>query len=115
MNRFLNVFRSTPKSTPAFRLFRPRLEQLDARLMPTLCSSAISIQHSLGWLSWTERAWYSTDNSTGQVVEFQDTTRHDLGGPRNVRTISASVDPRTGYAEVFVLDDSSALWLCDSS
>jgi hypothetical protein len=105
------------------RPVRLRLEQLDDRIVPSgILSSAISIYHSLGALSYTERDWYTRDISTGQVVEFQGTSQHDLGGPGNIVQVSASVDPHTGFAEVFALQDTSGggtphgpLWMCDSS
>jgi hypothetical protein len=125
MRGFLNWFGRTfaTKPTAAHRphSFHPQLEQLDERLVPSL-SSAISIYHpgSLYSLPWTERDWYTTDQSTGQVVEFQGTTRRNLpGGPSNVSAVSASGDPKTGHAEVFVLAGNdhfrNKLWLCDSS
>src|SRR5262249_8261826 len=54
-----------------------------------------------------------------QVVDFQTSswggpTRLALGGPTNVRAVSASVDPNTGYAEVFVDTWDLKLWRCDS-
>src|SRR5262249_47248210 len=62
---------------------------------------------------------YTIDGNTGQVVEFQGTTRRDLGGPSRVFAVSASIDPNTGSAEVFALSyydwNSGPLWLCDSS
>jgi hypothetical protein len=114
-NRFRRMRKSNPASANRPRSFRPQLEQLDSRLVPTMVSSAISIPHNWGWLNWTERDWYALDNSTLQVVEFQGTSRHNLGGPAGVTAVSASIDPKTGFAEVFVLDSNYALWLCDSS
>lgn len=131
MKRFLNwcVRRRATNSALVHRphLFRPQLEQLDERLVPAAgLSSAISIPHSF-WLnghliSWTERDWYSVDRNTGQLVEFQGTSRVNLGGPTGIRAVSTSVDPRTGYGEVFVsaydhsvgLTEYDNLWLCDS-
>jgi hypothetical protein len=55
-------------------------------------------------------------------VEFQGTSRVNLGGPGSVDQVSASVDPNTGFGEVFALSSSGShslipvgpLWLCDS-
>jgi hypothetical protein len=97
------------------------LEQLDQRLVPstTGSSSAISINHSLGQFSFTERDWFTIDQSTTKVVEFQGTTRHNLGGPTNVLAVSATVDPNTGWGGVFALAGPvvgpHTLWWCDSS
>src|SRR6266851_5364551 len=125
MKRFLNWFRHVPNNSPSSanrpRSFRPQLEQLESRLVPSTLSSAISIQHPSGGLSWTERDWYATDlntgigTRTGQVVQFRGASRRNLGGPNDVSEVSASVDPNTGSAEVFVLDGKLSLWLCDSS
>jgi hypothetical protein len=99
------------------RPYRPQLEQLDERLVPSTLSSAISIQHS----GWTERDWYTIDQSTSQVVEFQGTIRHNLSVPGNLTpfAVSASVDPNSGSGEVFVLAANGgstygSLLLCDS-
>jgi hypothetical protein len=78
-------------------------------------SSAISIQHAY----WTEHDWY-TRADTGQVVQFQGTTRHNLGVLNNVLAVSASYDPYHGGPEVFALNyDWSShqenLWLCDAT
>src|SRR5207237_5668667 len=52
------------------------LEKLEDRLVPST-SSAISIQHpgGLTYTSSTEREWYTVNQATHQVVEFQYTTR----------------------------------------
>jgi hypothetical protein len=126
--RFLNYFRRAQKSNPAStnrpRTFRPQLEQLDERLVPSTISSAISSVH----FGVTEHNWYTTDRATNQVVEFTGTSRlaspsrHNLFGPYNVFAVSASLDPKTGYAEVFALSSApiqraaeGRLWLCDSN
>jgi hypothetical protein len=126
MRRFLNQLRSIPRpkhvSSPPRRACRPQLEQLGERLVPS-ASSAISIYHPLGWLSYTERDWFTVDQSTTQVVEFQGTTRRNLGGPTHVSAVSASVDPNTGYGEVFALAPVTGpfgftyttVWRCDSA
>src|SRR5262249_53889942 len=109
MNRFLNTFRRMLQTRPAAaqrgHTFRPQLEQLDQRLLPSI-SSAISIQHSCG----TERAWYSSEPGTlptDQVLEFKDTTPHPLSHTLGIGGkflgLSASIDPNTGSAEVFAL------------
>lgn len=119
MTRFLNSLRralpTKAGSARRPRPYRPQLEPLDERLVPSTLSSAITIQHS----GWTEQDWYTIDQNTGQVVEFQGTTRHDLGGPVIASSVSASVDPYTGFGEVFALASPigstyGALWLCDS-
>ncbi|HKI34676.1 MAG TPA: hypothetical protein VKA46_22660 [Gemmataceae bacterium] len=124
MKRFLNWPRSARLTNAAAAhrppSVRPQLEQLDDRLVPSTSplSSAISIDHSVYWrglnLSYTDRDWYTVDQSTGRVVEFLGTTRHNLGGPRGVFAVSASVDPATGNGEVFALAGSGVLWKCDS-
>jgi hypothetical protein len=96
------------------------LEQLDDRLVLSSggLSSAISIYHpaTLYTLAWTERAWYTVDQATNQVVEYQGTTRFNLGGPTDLFALSAATDPNTGHAEVFGLGGwTGQLWLCDSA
>jgi hypothetical protein len=119
MMRFFTWFPRPPKTNPVpasrRRTVCPQLEQLEGRLVPSQ-SSAISIYHPMGQYSYTERDWFTVDKNTGHVVEFQGTTRYDLGTPWSGATItevSASVDPNTGFGEVFAVVDS-ALWLCDS-
>lgn len=116
MNWFCRTLGSRPTSARHPRCFRPKLEQLDDRMLLATGSSAISILHSSGGSSWTERDWYTKDMGQHflQAVEFQGTSRRDLGGPWVYR-LSASIDPKTGSAEVFVLDTGYALWLCDST
>jgi hypothetical protein len=123
MKRLLNWFRRTlqtrPATVPRKRSIRPQLEQLDYRIVlnrGSSASSAISIWHWGGGNSWTERDWFALDLSTSQVVEFAGTSRYNLGGPMTT-LIRAAVDPRTGFAEVFVISGNSptgSLWLCDS-
>jgi hypothetical protein len=127
MKRFLNWFSRASRShraPPPRRPFRPQLEPLGDRIVPSssVTSSAISIYHPLGPYSYTERDWFALDLGANQVVEFSGTTRHNLGGPRNVVALAASVDPATGSGEVFALarPDSfppfpQQLWRCDSS
>jgi hypothetical protein len=125
MNRFLNWFTGRRVTRPAFtnrpRPFRPQVEQLDERLVPSGFGSAISIQHNWGLFgNWTERDWFTVDQATGHVVEFSGTSRRDLGGPGYIEALSASVDPNGGFGEVFALrslggyNGVGLLWLCDS-
>jgi hypothetical protein len=141
MKRLLNWFRRTfqtrPVSAHRRQTVRPQLEQLDDRLVLSSwgTGSAISIYHPGSWhsspwggyysLPWTERDWYTIDQTTNQLVEFQGTSRHNLGRPPGVNSfldVSASVDPNTGFGEVFVLASPYAvstrgpnpLWVCDS-
>src|SRR5262249_1335342 len=75
-------------------------------------SSAISIKQSY-WdfktqqlKSWTETDWYTTDRSTGDVIEYQGTSRHMLAMGSTLLQyydLSASIDPHTGSAEAFFL------------
>jgi hypothetical protein len=106
------------------RPFRPQLEPLGARIVPSgaSASSAISIYHPLGPYSYTERDWFAVDLGANQVVEFFGTVRHNLGGPRDVYSLAASIDPTTGSGEVFALTVTYTgpishvqLWRCDSS
>jgi hypothetical protein len=108
---FLDLFRSSNKNTARSAnprgTFRPQLEQLDERLVPSTLSSAISFEANFGWSLRTEHDWYTVDQTNGHVVEFAGTTgaiRYDLGGA-NVFALSASLDPTTGYnsSEVFAL------------
>jgi hypothetical protein len=125
MKRFLNWFSRTPRARPAppsRRPFRPQLERLSDRIVPSgsAASSAISIYHPLGLYSFTERDWFTVDLGANQVVEFSGTVRYNLGGPRNVVQLAASVDPATGFGEVFALAQPDyysplQLWRCDSS
>jgi hypothetical protein len=131
MKRFLTWIgrkqRTSAVSAHRSRTFRPQLEQLDARLVPSTISSAISIYHPGGILRvpWTERDWYTVDQGTGHVLEFKGTKRYDLAGPGKIVALSASVDPNTGTGEVFALSHlnvnsgpftiDAGLWLCDSN
>src|SRR5262249_33026845 len=55
-----------------------RVESLENRLVPS-ASSAISVLHATGQnQTTTEHDWYTVDQSTLQVVEFKETTRHNL-------------------------------------
>jgi hypothetical protein len=102
------------------RKVRLGVETLEDRLVPS-ASSAISVLHAIGYnQTTTEHDWYTVDRSTGQVVEFQETTRHNLpGGPRAF-SVSATVSP-CGCSEVFALQNGALdnstphgpLWLCD--
>jgi hypothetical protein len=133
MKRFLNWLCHTFPThlAPApHRPVRPELEQLDERIVPSSDGggSAISIYHpgswhwiqgKGGWYSppWTEKDWCTIDQSTGQVVEVQGTSRHNLGGPSDVKEVTASVDPNTGFGQVFALAGpyfNETLWRCDS-
>jgi hypothetical protein len=123
--RFLSFFRSAQKSKPASarrsHSFRPQLEQLDERLVPSTLSSAISFPVSQGWILFTERDLYTMDRNTSQAVLFRGTNRYNLGGPSHVFAVSASIDPNTGSSEVFALTSAyensnyGPLWLCDSN
>jgi hypothetical protein len=120
LNRLSRAVRPKPAAGQRLRTFRPQLEQLDSRLLLSSgLSSAISIPHSGG----VERDWFTVD-ATG-VVEFQGTTRRNLGSPEpgsSLGSLCASVDPNTGSGEVFVLYNShdpedpfaTQLALCDS-
>jgi hypothetical protein len=116
MKRLLNWFCRTHarKATGACgrRLVHLQLEQLGDRLVPSTLglSSAIHINHP----TFVERDWYSIDQFTHQVVEVQGVTRKTLGGPK-VFEVSASVDPNTGFGEVYALSNSGTLWRCDSA
>jgi len=124
MKRFLSWFPQTPATrSPPVR--RPQLEQFEDRLVPSTLSSAISIPHEAftlrGLITWTERDWYTVDRSTNHVVEFQGTTRRDLGALpdpsgflAHITALSASVDPQTGMGDVFALA-AGRIWRCDSS
>jgi hypothetical protein len=108
-------------------MIRPLLEQLEGRLVPstTGLSSAISISHP----GSIERDWYTVDQRSNTLVEFQGTRRYDLGSPSSpfalnrYDEISASVDPKSGTAEAFVLgltqsksgSLNESIWLCDST
>jgi hypothetical protein len=126
MIRFLNWFRShrsTQPTSPRRRSVHLQIEQLHDRLLPS-ASSAISVLHATGYnQTTTEHDWYTIDQSTRHVVEFQETTRHNLpGGPGFVFSVSATVGP-CGCAEAFALTNEALdgatpngpLWLCDES
>ena len=127
MKRFLSWCRRPSRRQPAAastrRPARPQLEQLDDRLVPSTVglSSAISINHTFYFqgirYSWTERDWYTIDQATPahQVVEFEGTTRYNLGGPGAIAEASASVDPQTGFGGAFALDDYGTIWWFNSA
>jgi hypothetical protein len=141
MKRLLKPFRATPQTKPAATnrrpTFRPQLEELDQRLVPSL-SSAISIQHHTGFADWTERDWYSTEPMAfsperDNLVQYQGTSRYNRGALDSmggkILAVSASIDPNTGFGEAFVLEYAiyyvrgdfsewaagNGLALCDSS
>jgi hypothetical protein len=118
--RFLNWLRKPSANKTARRPLsvRPRLEQLEDRLVPS-ATSAITTLHGTGWFRWQTHDLYGIDPASHQVVDFQTNSfggnyRTALGGPGNVRAVSASVDPNTGYAEVFAETGDWKLWRCDS-
>ena len=127
MKRFLSWCRRPSRRQPAAastrRPARPQLEQLDDRLVPSTVglSSAISLNHTFYFqgirYSWTERDWYTIDQATPahQVVEFEGTTRYNLGGPGAIVKVSASVDPQTGFGGAFALDDYGTIWWFNSA
>jgi hypothetical protein len=135
-NWFVPARRTNTSSAHRPRSFRPQVEQLDERLVPSNLglSSAVSTQHSGALfghpVSWTEQDVYTIDGNTGQVVEYRTNVlfagthyQYNLGGPSNVFAVSATIDPQNSDAEVFALSLSSYqgtipvgnLWLCDPS
>jgi hypothetical protein len=121
---------SRPGRAAAARSARPvrlGLEQLDERLVPS-ATSAMTTDHliiigTIGHYHFIDVQYhdlYAIDQSSGQVVDFHDNgsgsyTRTALGGPTKVQNVSASIDPNTGYAEVFAVSWSDySLWRCDS-
>jgi hypothetical protein len=122
MPRFLHWFRSALRTNSTAGRRRPvrlRVEQLEDRLVPS-ATSAITTSHSSWIFYWQTHDLYGIDPATKQVVDFQTnslfpgSTRTALGGPSNVRAVSASMDPGTGYAEVFAETWNFTLWRCDS-
>lgn len=122
MQRVLNWLRSAFRANPAParpRAVRPQLERLDDRLVPSV-SSAMTTKYSWG----TVHDFFGIDQTTHQVVDF----RLGSGGqwswqfrpgfvgsqsqiPQNVESVSASINPANGSAEVFALDGNGELWL----
>ena len=121
MQRFLNWLRKpvyARKTTGRQQSLRPRLEQLEDRLVAS-ATSAITTSHGIGWFRWQTHDLYGIDQVSHQVVDFQTnslggSSRTALGGPANVRAVSASIDPSTGYAEVFAETWNFTLWRYDS-
>jgi hypothetical protein len=121
MQRFLNWLRSPLHRNVIARgpqSVRPRVEQLEDRLVPS-ATSAITTSHGSLWFRWQTHDLYGIDQASHQVVDFQTnsfggSTRTALGGPGNVRAVSASIDPSTGYAQVFAETWNWTLWRCDS-
>ena len=121
MKRFLNSLRRTLPTRPASargrHTFRPQLEQLGQRLLPSL-SSAIDIQHHSALEDWTERDCFTAVQSTGFIVEFKGTNRYniDLGiATAYALAVSATIDPLTGTGAVFMLRNDQEIWYCDSN
>jgi hypothetical protein len=118
MKRFPSWFPHT-SATRSTSVRRPQFEQFEDRVVPSTLSSAISIPHVLYYdglkIPWTERDWYTVDRSTNQLVEFKGTTRYNLGGPTGITALSASIDPKTGFGDVFVLRAYGYIARCDSS
>jgi hypothetical protein len=121
MQHFLNWLRrpsSATKTAGRSRSVRPGLEQLEDRLVAS-ATSAITTYHGTGWFRWQTHDLYGIDQVTKQVVDFETnsfggSSRTALGGPSNVRAVSASIDPSNGYAEVFAETWDWTLWRCDS-
>src|SRR5262249_22228755 len=119
--RFLDWFRSAFRNHGNAARPRPvrlQFEQLEDRMTPS-ATSAITTSHGPAWFPWQTHDLYGIDPVSKQVVDFQTSTfggstRTALGGPSNVRAVSASVDPNTGYAEVFAETWNLTLWRCDS-
>jgi hypothetical protein len=121
MRRFLNwlcrPFRSNV-TAGCRNSARLQVEQLEDRQVPT-ATSAITTLHGSGYLRWQTHDLYAIDPVSHQVVDFQTNTfggnaHTALGGPTNVRAVSASIDPSNGYAEVFAETWNWTLWRCDS-
>jgi hypothetical protein len=106
-------------TTPRLRKKLTNASHLVAGASLTPNSTLKSLTSSLHWLSWQTHDFFAIDQATGQVVDFQTSsgsspTRVALGGPSHVQFVSASVDPNTGYAEVFAETNDLKLWRCDS-
>src|SRR5262245_8967058 len=123
LKRIMNwLRRSRPTQRTArmrSRTFRPQLEQLDERLVPSALSSAISIQRPSGFGNgtWTDRHLYTVNEATTRLVEVVDTSRFEpASSPGNVFAVIATVDPNSGGASVFLLAGSNpgTLWWWDS-
>jgi hypothetical protein len=106
-------------TAPRLRKKLPNVAHLVAggSLLPT--NAPKSLATSLHWFTWQTHDFYAIDQASGQVVDFETSTgasptRLALGGPGNVRAVSASVDPNTGYAEVFAETEDLKLWRSDS-
>jgi hypothetical protein len=109
---------SASRTTGRPSAVRPRLEQLEDRLVPS-ATSAITTNHVLLKFHWQTHDLYGIDPASTQVVDFEtdssgNSSRTVLGGPTNVRAVSASIDPSTGFAEVFAETWNWTLWRYDS-
>jgi hypothetical protein len=92
-----------------------QLEQLDDRLVPS-ATSALSIYH-FGLPGWTEHDFAAIDAQSRQLVLFRDHSRSFMSGPQ-LTDVSLSVTSTGWFSwapEVFALDTSHRLWLCDAS
>jgi hypothetical protein len=93
---------------------RPGLERLDDRLVPSVtATSAVT--------TGTTHSLFAIDQTTHQVTGFATVSGYNaiagrvaLGGPQ-VSQVSASVDPKTGLAEVYALGTDRSLWRMDSN
>jgi hypothetical protein len=115
MQWFKNLFRRpavAPKSPR--RAPRPGLERLDDRLVPSVtASSAVT--------TGTTHTLFVIDQATQQVTGYATVSGYNaiagkraFGGPQ-VSEVSASIDPRTGQAEVYALGRDHSLWRMDSN
>jgi hypothetical protein len=112
-------------AAPRAREVRLQIEGLEDRLVPSgMVTSAITTTHNYGYGPVKVHDLYAIDAGTGRVVDFRTidggsgSSRTALGGPQTT-IVRASIDPATGAAEVFAVQDSAAgpvgaLWLYDA-
>jgi hypothetical protein len=117
MQWFKNLFlrpSGAPKSPR--RAPRPGLERLDDRLVPSVtATSAVT--------TGTTHSLFAIDQTTQQVTGFATVSGYNAPAGYRVfwnpqgekfTQVSASVDPKTGWAEVYALGTDHSLWRMDS-
>jgi hypothetical protein len=108
--KLTNLFASTkkPARKPALGSFRPSIETLDAREMPSVASGGL---HAVAPTPTQPKAsdYFYIDQNTHLLKQGAGTINGGAGTPVNVQTLSAGHDAQ-GHADVFVKAGDGTFW-----